>query len=134
LLILYFIQWFWWIFTGVFSNRLVLNLTRVQTVLSLRCFVRYWIYNGTQLIDFNNLFLYILLLQYKLQKAMLSAMTFLGGYRIVYKKVPQFVVPDLTGFEVLNPSACNSLQNTSSNCPVVKLLFTWNYTSCFLCC
>ena len=23
-----------------------------------------------------------------------------GGYRIVYKKVPQFIVPDLTGFEV----------------------------------
>ncbi|KAK2573830.1 39S ribosomal protein L41 [Acropora cervicornis] len=23
-----------------------------------------------------------------------------GGYRIVYKKVPQFIVPDLTGFEL----------------------------------
>lgn len=27
---------------------------------------------------------------------------FVGGYRIVYKKVPQFIVPDLTGFEVPN--------------------------------
>ncbi|KAM7451040.1 39S ribosomal protein L41 [Porites harrisoni] len=23
-----------------------------------------------------------------------------GGYRIVYKKVPEFIVPDLTGFEL----------------------------------
>ena len=28
-------------------------------------------------------------------------MFFLGGYRIVYKKVPEFIVPDLTGFEVI---------------------------------
>ena len=26
---------------------------------------------------------------------------FVGGYRIVYKKVPEFIVPDLTGFEVI---------------------------------
>ena len=26
---------------------------------------------------------------------------FLGGYRIVYTKVPEFIVPDLTGFEVI---------------------------------
>lgn len=25
---------------------------------------------------------------------------FVGGYRIVYKKVPQFIVPDLAGFEL----------------------------------
>ena len=25
---------------------------------------------------------------------------FVGGYRIVYKKIPQFIVPDLAGFEV----------------------------------
>ena len=38
-----------------------------------------------------------------------------GGYRIVYKKVPQFIVPDLTGFEV---------PKKQTNKPRALLLFT----------
>ena len=39
---------------------------------------------------------------------------FVGGYRIVYKKVPQFIVPDLAGFEV--PKKQTNKQTNQEHC------------------
>ena len=39
--------------------------------------------------------------------------SFLGGYRIVYKKVPEFIVPDLAGFEVLNLTLKGAVSHTA---------------------